>query len=234
MSGKSRRESQGPLPSQQLRASQAADAGAGNLINMISNAIKESGPEKKNSSRDYHMLGVQDPVDDRPASPFSFMSAANEDEAFEMVDMQDEKEKEKEKIRDSGSTAVGSHGSPKGKEFEDAKSPESTDSMYSSVVIGETMDRDVDRRSNEMRTSGERRPRAPRQKSDTLGVPQYGAGSRPPITRFKSLREGVSRAASISRDSSLKRLGSLKKVHTNWYRDDMAIEGHNGESVPVF
>ena len=64
-------------------------------------------------------------------------------------------------------------------------------------------------RSGETRKSAERR-----QNPDLLGVPQYGPGSKPPITRFKSLREGVSRAASVSRESSLKRLGSLKKVHT--------------------
>lgn len=58
---------------------------------------------------------------------------------------------------------------------------------------------------------------------------------RPQITRFKSLRQGVSRMNSISRTTSLKRLGSLKTVHHNWYRDDMAIEGASGDNfVPVY
>ena len=72
--------------------------------------------------------------------PFSFMSATREDETFEMVDMQDEKEKEK--LRDSGSTAVGSTDSHKGKDVEDVKSP---DTVYSQVTIGERLDQDVDR-----------------------------------------------------------------------------------------
>lgn len=200
---------------------------------MISNAIKDSGAEKPDNNRDYQKLGVEQ-QHDRPASPFSFMSAKNEDETFEMVDMADEKQKQ----RESGSTAIGSVGSPKGKSSAD----NSPDSMHSPEAIIETYDRDVDRRSRDMRAAPSRtkseentRPSHGRQQSSgLLDVPQYGPGSKPPITRFKSLREGVNRAASVSRQGSLKRLNSLKKVHTNWYRDDMAIEGHGGEAVPVY
>jgi hypothetical protein len=222
LSSRSKHESQGPLPSQQLRANQPEN-GTGNLINMISNAIKGNGADQR-PDQDYQKLHAAGEPVDRPASPFSFMSANQEDETFEMVDMD-------EKNRQSGSTAVGSAGSPKGKETE-VKSPDSVDSMYSPVAIGETMDPDVDRRSRDMRASAERRS-AERRDPDMLAVPQYGAGSRPPITRFKSLREGVSRAASVSRQSSLRRMESLKKVPSAWYRDDMAIEGHNGESQGV-
>ncbi|KAK5266672.1 hypothetical protein LTR99_007283 [Exophiala xenobiotica] len=69
--------------------------------------------------------------------------------------------------------------------------------------------------------------------SQHLSIPD---ADRPQITRFKSLRSGVSRMNSnISRSTSLKRLGSLKTAHHAWYRDDMAIEGHMGENaVPAF
>jgi len=78
----------------------------------------------------------------------------------------------------------------------------------------------------------------PRPKS-TEPRPQYlsvqGPEDKPAITRFKSLRSGVSRMNSnISRSSSLKRLGSLKTVHHNWYRNDMAIEGATGDVIPAF
>jgi len=60
---------------------------------------------------------------------------------------------------------------------------------------------------------------------------------RPGVTRFKSLRTGVNRAANglsrsasqISRSTSLRRLESVKKVPQFWYRDDMAIEGAASE-----
>lgn len=75
----------------------------------------------------------------------------------------------------------------------------------------------------------------PRSKSSAGQHLSVNDADRPQITRFKSLRQGVSRMNSVSRSTSLKRLGSLKTVHRNWYRDDMAIEGATGENaVPVF
>lgn len=73
------------------------------------------------------------------------------------------------------------------------------------------------------------RPRSAEPTGQNLSVP---GSDRPQITRFKSLRSGVSRMNStVSRSTSLKRLGSLKTVHHNWYRDDMAIEGATGDNV---
>ncbi|RJE16631.1 hypothetical protein PHISCL_11032, partial [Aspergillus sclerotialis] len=54
----------------------------------------------------------------------------------------------------------------------------------------------------------------PRSKSAEVERNQHlsvnDAENKPPITRFKSLRQGVSRMGSVSRSTSLKRLGSLK------------------------
>lgn len=56
---------------------------------------------------------------------------------------------------------------------------------------------------------------------------------RPPITRFKSLRQGVSRMGSgVSRSTSLKRLGSLKTVHHAWYVE--GTDGNNENMIPAF
>lgn len=59
-----------------------------------------------------------------------------------------------------------------------------------------------------------------------LAIPEQGGDNKPQLTRFKSLRSGVSRAAStVSRSSgSLKRLGS---IHQAFYRDDMSLDAHN-------
>jgi hypothetical protein len=58
-----------------------------------------------------------------------------------------------------------------------------------------------------------------------LAIPEQGGDNRPQLTRFKSLRSGVSRAAStVSRSGSLKRLGS---IHQAFYRDDMSLDAHN-------
>ncbi|KAK4944355.1 hypothetical protein LTR10_016241 [Elasticomyces elasticus] len=71
------------------------------------------------------------------------------------------------------------------------------------------------------------RPRTAEPTGQSLSVP---GAERPQITRFKSLRSGFSRMNStVSRSTSLKRLGSLKTVHHNWYRDDMVIEGATGD-----
>ena len=58
-----------------------------------------------------------------------------------------------------------------------------------------------------------------------LAIPEQGGDNRPQLTRFKSLRSGVSRAAStVSRSGSLKRLGS---IHQAFYRDDLSLDAHN-------
>lgn len=58
-----------------------------------------------------------------------------------------------------------------------------------------------------------------------LAIPEQGGDNKPQLTRFKSLRSGVSRAAStVSRSGSLKRLGS---IHQAFYRDDMSLDAHN-------
>ena len=210
LSGKDKRVSSdsGPLPSQQLRASHSPDGGEqGRLINMISKAINDSGDSNDQyNSQQYSRLSAQEQPS-RPSSPFSFMETPLENEAYELKDLGDEKRK--------------------------SKSPTSPDSMYSPIVIDETLDVDVDRRSKMMRSVSD----DPRVSTvGALGVPGQGDDSRPPITRFKSLRNGVGRAASVTRATSLRRLESLKTVHTAWYRDDLAIDGENGESmnIPVY
>jgi hypothetical protein len=208
LSGKDKRPSNGPLPSQQLRASQVPgpEQGTGTLINMISKAINDSGPDKPNQQ--YSRLSAQEQPS-RPSSPFSFIETPDGTEGYELKEMGADKDK-------------GKVASP--------TSPQSEPSIYSPVIMGETLDVDVDRRSRMLQHNTGR--------ESTLGglaVPgQEQDGSRPPLTRFKSLRHGVNRAASVTRATSLRRLESLKTVHTAWYRDDLAIEGHHGESVPVF
>ncbi|RMD43716.1 hypothetical protein DV735_g1457, partial [Chaetothyriales sp. CBS 134920] len=230
------RESEGPLPSQQLRSSRQPDSSTpGNLINMISNAIKESGEDSKGEGS-YQRLGVADTAD-RPASPFSFMSVVREDEGYEMVDMGDEKEKHK--IRDSDSTAVASHASPRAKKADGSTSPSSAESLYGADANDVDVDRHISKKAAERqqaaeRRLAERRLAQRRDRGDLLAIPENDGSVRPQITRFHSLRKGVTRVASISRETSLKRLDSLKNLHTNWYRDDMAIEGHEGESIPVY
>jgi hypothetical protein len=208
LSGKDKRASNGPLPSQQLRASQVPgpEQGTGTLINMISKAINDSGPDKPNQQ--YSRLSAQE-QNSRPSSPFSFIETPEGTEGFELKEIGPGREK-------------GKVTSP--------TSPQSEPSIYSPVVMGETLDVDVDRRSRMLQQNMARESTV-----GALAVPgQEQDGSRPPLTRFKSLRNGVNRAASVTRATSLRRLESLKTVHTAWYRDDLAIEGHNGESVPVF
>ena len=82
------------------------------------------------------------------------------------------------------------------------------------------------------------RPEHLRSKSEaavtTLTVPNQddtylaNPNQRPTITRFKSLRAGVGRAASVTRSTSLRRLNSIKKTPELWYRTDMAFEGAIG------
>ena len=206
LSGRDKRASDGPLPSQQLRASQMqnGEQGTGRLINMISKAINDSGENNNNNNHQQYARLSAHEQPSRPSSPFSFMETPNDNEGYEMKDMKDGK---------------GKATSP--------TSPSSEPSIYSPIIIEETLDVDVDRRSRMMEQNAQTNPGG-------LGVPDQQDGNRPPLTRFKSLRQGVNRAASVTRATSLRRFESLKTVHTAWYRDDLAIEGHNGESVPVF
>ena len=144
----------------------------------------------------------------RPESPFSFIDKPQEEQTFEMNDMRKSKQPERRNSWD--------------------KADESTQ------FLGETGDRP--RYSRSQSTQHGLRPELqPAFQNDTyLSLPP---DQRPSMTRFKSLRSGVSRAASglsrsasqISRSTSLRRLESMKKVPQLWYRDDMAIEGAQGE-----
>jgi hypothetical protein len=149
----------------------------------------------------YSMLNAMDQPD-RPQTPFSFVGGKDENDAFEMVD-----------LREKGS--LSSHESLK-EEPEEEFTVTKIDGN-SSAIPQDTID--VIPRAKSAGPTGVQ-----------LSVPDDA--QRVPITRFKSLRSGVSRMNSnISRSTSLKRLGSLKTVHHNWYRDDMAIEGAMGENA---
>ena len=204
---KSKRASnENPLPSQRASQADGTDMNAGRLINMISNAIKDSGDKEK---PDYQRLSVAErpsPASrfsfEEGASPFSFQEEPNEDQAFEMVPLADKKESRRASRMPP--TAMGT---------------KSTSAVPSSVATQEKLDVIGDRRSKSMRLQ--------HGKQSSLSVPQNP--NRPPITRFKSLREGVNRAASVSRQTSLRRFESLKRVGSYWERNDMAIEGHTWE-----
>jgi hypothetical protein len=151
------------------------------------------------STKDYKKLHPGEAGNSRPPSPFSFQEAANDD-AFELRPMTG---KDKE---------VGSRDSNSSSGSSSLKSPPA-------------------RTSNEMRNAQARPQMHYRSESLQpdmdlmLAIPEQGGQDRPQLTRFKSLRSGVSRAASsVSRSSSLKRLGSMSK---HWYRDDMSIDAHN-------
>ena len=206
-----------PLPSQRASQAEGADMNAGRLINMISNAIKDSGEKNK---PDYQRLSVAE-RDASPSSrfsfeeapsPFSFQEAPNEDQAFEMMPLADKKE-----------AGIASRMPPT------AMGWKSTSAVPSAVATQEKLDVVGDKRSKSMRQQHD--------KQNSLSVPQNP--NRPPITRFKSLREGVNRAASVSRQTSLRRFESLKRVGSYWERNDMAIEGHtweghDGQDIPVY
>jgi hypothetical protein len=155
---------------------------------------------RKQSTRDYTKLGAEEPHS-RPASPFSFMEAPNDD-AFEMRPMTG---KETE-------FNVDRNGSD-GRRSSSIKSP----------VGGETLT--VTRPEMYRSTS------SAREGDLMLAIPEQGGDNRPQLTRFKSLRSGVSRAAStVSRSGSLKRLGSISKA---WERNDMAIDAYQGEGGTI-
>lgn len=145
---------------------------------------------------------------DRPGSPFSFVDKPQEEQAFEMNDMRRSKLPDR---RDSWD-----------------KADEST------VFLGSQTQRPRIGRSQSTNTA--KYPSDSTQPVDDVYL-SLPPDQRPGITRFKSLRQGVNRAADglsrsasqISRSSSLRRLGSVKKVPQLWYRDDMTLEGASSE-----
>ena len=162
---------------------------------------------RNRSTRNYHQLGAEEPHS-RPASPFSFMEAPNDD-AFELRPMTGKGKELGRSSNDSDGTRSPSIKSPTG---------------------GETIT--VTRPEN-YRAASSYQTAASFQRSDDamLAIPEQGGENRPQLTRFKSLRSGVSRAAStVSRSGSLKRLGSISKA---WERSDMSIDAYQGEGSTV-
>ncbi|KIX94199.1 uncharacterized protein Z520_10226 [Fonsecaea multimorphosa CBS 102226] len=186
----------------QQLARQSGEQSAGILINMISSAMQGPGSER---DAPYTKLSAGSEQADRPETPFSFVGGKDEQDAFEMVDLRDR-------------ASVSSQDSMK-----EVVKPEisvtPSDSEFQSGVPDHI---DV----------------IPRSKSEEVERNQHlsvnGADKGPPvtITRFKSLRQGVSRMGSVSRSTSLKRLGSLKTVHHAWYVE--GTDGNNENIVPVF
>lgn len=145
----------------------------------------------------------------RPPSPLSFVDQPREEQAFEMNDMRKSKLPERRNSWDKADEAT---------------------QFLSDVPLAET--RPTHHRSHSTRDH----LRNSRTQGDDVYL-SLPPDQRPGITRFKSLRAGVNRAAGglqrsasqISRSSSLRRLESVKKVPSLWYRDDMALEGAASE-----
>lgn len=155
----------------------------------------------------YSRLRPDDYIE-RPGSPFSFVDKPQEDQSFEMGDMRKSKQPERRNSWD--------------------KSDESTQ------FLGQSADRPQYGRSQSTQNGVNSGLHAQYENDTYLSLPP---DQRPGVTRFKSLRTGVNRAANglsrsasqISRSTSLRRLESVKKVPQLWYRDDMAIEGAQSE-----
>lgn len=148
----------------------------------------------------------------RPPSPLSFLDQPREEQAFEMNDMRNSKQPQR---RDSWD-----------------KADEST-KFLSDISDSE---RPVSRPAHNRSQSTQDHLRGPANQGDDIFL-ALPPDQRPGITRFKSLRNGVNRAAGglsrsasqISRSTSLRRLESVKKVPQFWYRDDMVIDGAGSE-----
>lgn len=170
-------------------------------------AMPTEGPSNSRQSASYARLSVDDRPD-RPPSPFSFVDKPREEQAFEMNDIRQSKLPER---RDSWD-----------------KADEST------MFLGVQPSRPKIGRSQS--TTAAKYPGEASKPVDDIYL-SLPPDQRPGITRFKSLRGGVTRAANglsrsasqISRSTSLRRLESVKKVPSLWYRDDMAIEGAASE-----
>ncbi|KAK5951061.1 hypothetical protein OHC33_007814 [Knufia fluminis] len=170
-----------------------------NIVDKISSAIRDG-------DSSYSRLRPED-YPERPVSPFSFVDKPQEENAFEMNDMRKSKQPERRNSWDKADE--------------------------SDMFLGESA---RPRYSRSQSTQHGLKPElAAQYQNDTyLSLPP---DQRPGVTRFKSLRSGVTRATNglsrsasqISRSTSLRRLESVKKVPQLWYRDDMAIEGAQGE-----
>lgn len=170
--------------------------------------MRTEAPSNPRQSASYARLSAADDAPDRPPSPFSFIDKPREEQAFEMNDIRQSKLPER---RDSWD-----------------KADENT------LFLGVQASRPKIGRSQS--TTAAKYPGEASKPVDDVYL-SLPPDQRPGITRFKSLRGGVTRAANglsrsasqISRSSSLRRLESVKKVPSLWYRDDMAIEGAAGE-----
>ena len=139
----------------------------------------------------------------RPETPFSFVGGKDESNGFETVDLRGD--------RNSVSTQNTWPQEPIGPKVSITNSDSD---MVAGIPHGHI---DVISR---LKSTGPR----------LLTVDDAG---RPPITRFKSLRQGVQRMGSgVSRSTSLRRFGSLKTVHHAWYVE--ASEGNQGNIIPAF
>ncbi|OAP61531.1 hypothetical protein AYL99_03734 [Fonsecaea erecta] len=160
------------------------------------------GPGNERDAHYTKLSAGSDPTD-RPQTPFSFVGGKDEQDAFEMVDLRDR-------------ASISSQDSMK----EVVKPQISVTPSDSEFQTGVPDHIDV----------------VPRSKSAEVERNQHlsvnGTDNKPPITRFKSLRQGVQRMGSVSRSTSLKRLGSLKTVHHAWYVE--GTDGNNENIVPVF
>ena len=150
----------------------------------------------------YSKLSVDGQQADRPETPFSFVGGKDEANAFEMVDLRDQ-------------ASVSSHASSFKEPVRPQISVTHSDSDVYAGISQDTIDVVLRPKST-----------GPEQLLTVDGA------YRPQITRFKSLRQGVSRMGSVSRTTSLKRLGSLKTVHHAWYVD--GSDGNNDHIIPAY
>ncbi|KAK5071866.1 hypothetical protein LTR64_004355 [Lithohypha guttulata] len=188
-----------------LPSQQLGESTPHNIVDKISNALHDSNDGSKSN---YARLGADDPIE-RSGSPFSFVDKPKEEQAFEMNDMRKPKQSE---------------GQSSSRRNSWDKTNEATNFLEDSAIS------DRPRYSRSQSTKNHLRSQSVQEGDGFLALPP---DQRPGITRFKSLRQGVGRAASglsrsasqISRGSSLRRLESVKKVPEFWYRSDMAIEG---------
>lgn len=156
-----------------------------------------------NKSQDHAKLNVEGSKIERPDSPFSFTDKPTEHEAFEMNDIRISKldtKPEYEFLKDPYSAPLSTEANSL---LQPVSRPEHLRSKSEAAVTTLTV---------------------PNQDDTYLANPHQ----RPTITRFKSLRAGVERAASVTRSTSLRRLNSIKKTPELWYRTDMAFEGAIG------
>lgn len=142
-----------------------------------------------------------------PDSPLSFADQPAEDEAFEL----------------------GSLSRPKMSEHQRQVSWTKSDEQKQFLAVVEKP-KYTRSQSTQIKTENLVAQEPPPQDDTFLGITP---DQRPGVTRFKSLRSGVTRASSqmnrtasqIGRSKSMKRLGSVKKVPQLWYRDDMMFDG---------